>query len=219
MTRSGCPPQRTLRAADAIELWDPAGSAHIVDWRRLGLVAESRLHVPWALDDTLRALDRRLPEQAPHTRPRQVRWVPLRLDAAAAGWRWGLILDSGQVLPTRLAASWIERGAAPPQDQRAGTWWRITDPGAYEWAWFVAAGTLEVVVRRALHGTAPIPTAVHVARSQVRHDLLATAVDAASPGRPAVRLVVQDLGARNGPGSRWGCLLARDLDGAAALCA
>ena len=60
---------------------------------------------------------------------------------------------------------------------------------------------------------------MHVARSQVRHDLLIAVVDATPPDRPAVRLVAQDLGGRNGPGGRWGCLLAQDLDCAATLCA
>ena len=65
---------------------------------------------------------------------------------------------------------------------------------------------------------APIDTSVHVARSQVRHDLLVAVVDATPPGRPAVRLVAQDLGGRNGPGGRWGCKLAENLDVAATLC-
>ena len=157
--------------------------------------------------------------EEPHAAPRQVRWLPLRLDAVAAGWRWGLVVDDRLLLPTRPAAAWIEQGAAPPQAERVGTWWRVVCPADHRWAWFVAASTLDVAVRRALHGAAPIDTAVRIVRSQVRHDLLVAVVDATPPDRPTVRLVAQDLGGRNGPGGRWGCLLAADLDGAATLCA
>ena len=220
MTRSGCPPQRHQRAADTLEVWDTRGSADIVDWRRAGTVSESGLLLQRDLRLALGEINRRRPAgEAPYAAPRQVRWLPLRLDAAAAGWRWGLVVDDRLLLPTRPAAAWIERGAAPAQAERAGTWWRVVCPDDHRWAWLVAASTLEVAVRRALHGAAPIPTAVHVARSQVRHDLLIAVVDATPPDRPAVRLVAQDLGGRNGPGGRWGCLLAQDLDCAATLCA
>ena len=219
MSRSGCPPQRHQRAADTLELWDTRGSADIVDWRRARTAAESGLLVQRGLRRALGEVNRRLPAgEAPHVAPRQVRWLPLRLDAAAAGWPWGLVVDDRLLLPVRAAARWIEQGAPPPQAERAGTWWRIVCPDDQHWAWFVAASTLEVAVRRALHAAAPIPTAVHVTRSQIRHDLLVAVVDATPPGRPTVRLVAQDLGGRNGPNGGWGCCLADDLDDAPALC-
>ena len=219
MTCSGCPPQRTQRAADTIELWDPRGSVDVADWRRAALVAESRLELRWVLDHALAEVNRRHTGGEPHKAPRQLRWLPLRPDDAAAGWRWGLLVNDQLLLPTRLAPRWIEQGAAPPQPQRAGTWWRIAQPGNHHRTWYVAAGSVEVAARRALHGAAPIATEVRVARSQIRHDLLIAVIDATPPGRPTIRLVAQDLGARTGPNGGHGCLLAADLDTAPKLCA
>lgn len=217
MTRSGCRPQRTQRANDTLEFWDPRGSAHIVDWRRTHTAAESRLRPARELDGVVAEINRRH-DGEPHTTPRQLRWLALRLDdGAASGWRWGLIIDDRLLVPTRPAAPWIERGAAPPQHERAGTWWRIACPDDH-WTWYVGAGTLELAVRRALHATAPIPTTIHITRWEIRHDLLIAVVDATPPERPTIRLVAQDLGGPHGPGGRWGCLLARDLDNAETLC-
>ena len=215
--------QRTQRAADTIELWDPCGSADVADWRRLDLVSERRLSLRGELgrelDQALSAVNRRRPVGAtPHTAPVEVRWAPLHLDAAADGWRWALIIDEELLLPTRAAPGWVERGAAPPQSERIGTWWAVRSATDWCWCWYVGATTLEGAVRRALHATAPIDTTIRIVRSQLRHDLLVAVVDATPPGRSTLRLAVQDLGGRNGPGGRWGCLLADDLDAAAHLC-
>lgn len=220
MARSGgCPPQRTQRAADTVELWDPRGSVHIADWRRATTVTESELHRSAALHHALAEVNRRRPGAEPHRAPRWPAWLPLRLDIAAAGWRWGLIVDDRLLLPARPAAAWIESGAALPQSERAGTWWRVSCPDDHHWAWYVAAGTLEGAVRRALHGAAPIATAVAIARAQIRHELLIASVDVTPPGGRTIRLVAQDLGDRLDPAVRWGCLLADDLDSATNLCA
>ena len=221
MTRPGAgPPQRTLRGADTLELWDPRGSVSIADWRRAALGAESALQFgSGAVAAALAVVNRRLPAGEAHEAPRRLAWLPLHLDAAAAGWRWGLVVDERLVLPARRAAPWIESGAPPPQAQRAGAWWRITRPDGDRWEWYIAAATLEAAVRRALHGTAPIDTTVVIARAQIRHQLLVAVVDATPPGRPPVRLTAQDLGGPRGPAGGWGCLLARDLDTAEALCA
>ena len=42
--------------------------------------------------------------------------------------------------------------------------------------------TLDVAVRRALHGAAPLDTAVAALRSQIRHQLLVAIVAATPPG-------------------------------------
>ena len=217
MATAGCPPQRHQRYVDTVELWDPRGSVDIVDWRRADLVSERLLYQRSAFTSVLAEINRRR-AGAPHKAPAAPRWLPLRLDAAAAGWPWGLVIDDGLVLPTRTAARWVEGGAALPQHERVGTWWRICCPADHNWTSYVAAGTLEVAVRRALHGAAPIDTAVRVIRSQIRHDLLIAVVDATPPHRPSIRLVAQDLGGRAGPNSRWGCTPAADLNAANNLC-
>ena len=103
--------------------------------------------------------------------------------------------------------------------ERIGTWWAVRSATDADWCWYVGADTLEGAVRRALHATAPVATTVGIARSQLRHDLLVAVVDATAPRRPTTRLAVQDLGGPNGPGGRWGCLLAGDVDNADQLCA
>lgn len=216
---AGCPPQRIPRAADTLEIWDPRGSADIVDWRRVALLSESALAHRGALDIVLAEVNDRRPDGPRHDPPPAVAWLPLTAEAAGGGWRWGLIVDDRLLLPTRPVASWVEFGQPPPQASRAGHWWRVTAPDDHWAEWYVAGATLNVAVRRALHGAAPLDTAVAVMRSQIRHQLLVAIVAATPPERPPIRLAVQDLGGRTGPSAGLGCLLDNDLEDATNLCA
>ena len=129
MTRDGdCPPHRTRRAAGTLELWDPRGSSHVVGWRRAALVAESALaQRPAALTGALAAVQRRRPGGEPHEAPRRLAWLLLRLEAAVAGWRWGLVIDDRLVplLPYPLA-SLRHADAIATFEQTRPTWLSVT---------------------------------------------------------------------------------------------